>query len=43
MTNAELATQLASLRLPRTAADLEDFVARATKGRWRHGLSGTRR
>ena len=34
MTSAELATQLASLRLPRTAADLEDFVARATKGRW---------
>jgi DNA replication protein DnaC len=34
MTNAELARQLASLRLPRTAADLEDFIARATKGRW---------
>ena len=34
MTRTELATQLASLRLPRTAADLEDFVARATKGRW---------
>jgi DNA replication protein DnaC len=34
MTKPELAAQLASLRLPRTAADLEDFLARATKGRF---------
>ena len=34
MTKTELSEQLASLRLPRTAADLDDFLARATKGRW---------
>lgn len=31
---AELADQLAALRLTRTAEDLDDFIARATKGRW---------
>ena len=30
----ELARQLAALRLPRTAEDLDDFLARATKRRW---------
>jgi DNA replication protein DnaC len=30
----ELAEQLHALRLPRTAEDLDDFLARATKGRW---------
>jgi DNA replication protein DnaC len=34
MTTPELSAQLASLRLVRTAADLEDFLARATKGRF---------
>ena len=34
MTKTELTEQLATLRLPRTAADLDDFLARATKGRW---------
>ena len=34
MTRTELAPQLTSLRLLRTATDLEDFLARATKGRW---------
>ena len=33
-TKTELANQLTALRLPRTAADLDDFLARATKGRW---------
>ena len=33
-TKTELRTQLEALRLPRTAADLDDFLARATKGRW---------
>jgi DNA replication protein DnaC len=33
-TRTELARQLDALRLPRTAADLDDFLARATKGRW---------
>ena len=33
-TKTELAKQLSALRLPRTAADLDDFLARATKGRW---------
>ncbi len=33
-TKTELAKQLTALRLPRTAADLDDFLARATKGRW---------
>ena len=33
-TKTELAEQLDLLRLPRTAADLDDFLARATKGRW---------
>lgn len=33
-TKTELAKQLDALRLPRTAADLDDFLARATKGRW---------
>ena len=33
-TRTELAKQLEALRLPRTAADLDDFLARATKGRW---------
>lgn len=33
-TKTELARQLDALRLPRTAADLDDFLARATKGRW---------
>jgi DNA replication protein DnaC len=33
-TKTELRTQLETLRLPRTAADLDDFLARATKGRW---------
>jgi DNA replication protein DnaC len=33
-TKTELANQLDALRLPRTAADLDDFLARATKGRW---------
>jgi DNA replication protein DnaC len=30
----ELASQLHALRLPRTAEDLDDFLARATKQRW---------
>jgi DNA replication protein DnaC len=33
-TRTELAEQLGLLRLPRTAAELDDFLARATKGRW---------
>jgi DNA replication protein DnaC len=33
-TRSELAKQLEALRLLRTAADLDDFLARATKGRW---------
>ena len=33
-TKTELANQLTALRLPRIAADLDDFLARATKGRW---------
>jgi DNA replication protein DnaC len=33
-TKTELRAQLEALRLPRTAADLDDFLARATKGRW---------
>jgi DNA replication protein DnaC len=33
-TTTELARQLEALRLPRTAEDLDDFLARATKRRW---------
>ena len=33
-TTTELASQLATLRLTRTAEDLDDFLARATKRRW---------
>jgi DNA replication protein DnaC len=33
-TRTELRAQLEALRLLRTAADLDDFLARATKGRW---------
>ena len=33
-TKTELRRQLEALRLSRTAADLDDFLARATKGRW---------
>ncbi len=33
-TKTELPKQLTALRLPRTAADLDDFLARAIKGRW---------
>jgi DNA replication protein DnaC len=33
-TNAELAAQLATLKLSRTAEELDDFLARATKRRW---------
>jgi DNA replication protein DnaC len=33
-TTTELAHQLEALRLPRTAEDLDDFLARATKRRW---------
>jgi len=33
-TKTELRTQLEALRMLRTAADLDDFLARATKGRW---------
>jgi len=33
-TKTELRAQLEALRLPRTAADLDDFLARATKSRW---------
>ncbi len=33
-TKTELAESLETLRLARTAADLDDFLARATKGRW---------
>ncbi len=32
--NDELAAQLAALKLTRTAEDLDDFLARATKRRW---------
>ncbi|MBW2422550.1 MAG: ATP-binding protein [Deltaproteobacteria bacterium] len=32
--NAELVDQLCALKLTRTAADLDDFIARATKRRW---------
>ncbi len=32
--NGELAAQLAALKLTRTAEDLDDFIARATKQRW---------
>jgi hypothetical protein len=32
--NAELVDQLSALKLTRTAADLDDFIARATKRRW---------
>jgi DNA replication protein DnaC len=34
VTTTELARQLETLRLPRTAEDLDDFLARATKRRW---------
>ncbi|MEN8161155.1 MAG: IS21-like element helper ATPase IstB [Myxococcota bacterium] len=33
-TKTQLTEQLGTLRLARTAADLDDFLARATKGRW---------
>jgi len=33
-TRTQLAEQLGLLRLPRSAAELDDFLARATKGRW---------
>jgi len=33
-TNSELADQLSRLGLTRTAEDLDDFLARATKKRW---------
>lgn len=33
-TKSELRVQLEALRMLRTAADLDDFLARATKGRW---------
>lgn len=33
-TKTELRVQLEALRMLRTAADLDDFLARATKGRW---------
>ncbi len=33
-TTTELASQLEALRLTRTAEDLDDFLARATKRRW---------
>ena len=32
--SGELAAQLAALKLTRTAEDLDDFLARATKRRW---------